>query len=211
MTGDTRAVVPVVSVILVTAVVVILASTVSIFVLQLGEDVSDSGPNVVFEIEYDYFDDGVPKNDSVRITHTGGDVLDRERLEVVIGNDVVYNETADSETTNPNFAVPGLIVEVDDGNEFNDLNKPCRVDGQRVSPVGTCGGPPGDGDGSDSGVVLQWAENVSAGETIVIQERNHTNSYDVIEPGDSIKIIYRGDGFTALIAEETVAAEVADE
>lgn len=211
MRRETRAVVPVISVVLVTAIVVILAATVSVFVLQLGEDVSDSGPNVVFEIEYDYFDDGIPKNDSVSITHIGGDVLNRERLEVVIGDDVVYNETADSETTNPNFAVAGLIVEVDEGNEFNDLNKPCRVDGQRVSPKGTCNGPPGDGDGSDSGVVLQWAENVSAGETIVIQERNHTKTYDVMEPGDSIKIIYRGDGFTALLAEETVAAEVADE
>lgn len=39
-----------------------------------------------------------------------------------------------------------IIVNRDD--EFNDLNKPCFVDGERVSPVGTCGGPPGDSNGS---------------------------------------------------------------
>jgi FlaG/FlaF family flagellin (archaellin) len=210
MGNQIRAVAPVISLVLMVLVVIILGSIISVFVLEVGESVSDSGPTVEFQIEYNYFDDGVPKNDSIRITHIAGEILERERLEVVVGDDMVYNETGDSETTNPDFAVPGLIVEVDSGNEFNDLNKPCRVDGERVSPKGTCGGPPGDGDGSDNGVVLQWAEDVSAGETIVIQERNDTDSYDVFEPGETIKIIYRGDGFAALLAEEVVAPEATE-
>jgi hypothetical protein len=110
-------------------------------------------------------------------------------------------------TTNDDFEVPGLIVEVNPGDEFNDLNKPCHLDGEPVSPSWSCGGPPGDSDGSDSGVVLQWAENVSAGERIVIQERNHSNSVDVIEPGDTVQIIYRGDGFSAVIEHGTVPEE----
>lgn len=200
-----RSVSSVLSTILLVAVVVILATTVSVFGLQMGESVSDTGPNAEFHVESNYFGDGVPKNDSVAITHVTGERLQRERLEVVIGGDVVYNETEDSETTNENYRVPGLVVEVDPDDEFNDLNKPCRLNGELVSPPETCGGPPGHWNGSDDGVVLQWEENVSAGQQIVIQERNHTNAYDVIQPGDSLKVIYRGDGFSAILAEETVA------
>lgn len=206
MVGDSRAVSPVVSVVLLVAIVVILAAPVSVFVLQLGESVSDTGPTVTFQIEYNYFDDGVATNDSVRITHLAGDKLQRERLEIRIGDDVVFNETADSESTNPSFTVPGLVIEVDD-DQFNDLNKPCRINGNRVSPVGDCGGPPGDSDGSDPGVVVEWEENVSAGQSLVIQERNHPNTYDVMDAGDPITIIYRGDGFSAVLAEETVASD----
>lgn len=174
------------------------------FVLQMGEGVTDTSPSAVFEMEYDNLDDGVAKNDTITITHAGGAVLARERLEVVVGDQTVYNETADSETTNTQFEVPGLVVEVNPGDEFNDLNKPCRVDGDRVSPTGTCGGPPGDSDGSDSGVVLNWAHNVSAGQSVVIQERNDPRSVDVVESGETVRILYRGDGFSALLAEETV-------
>lgn len=210
MGEDSRAVSPVISVILLVAVAVILAGTISVFVLDVGESVSDTGPTVDFEIEYAYFDDGVAKNDSIRITHLAGDNLEREQLEITIGDDVVYNETADSETTSTDNVVPGLVVEVDDG-DFNDLNKPCFLDGERVSPKGTCGGPPGDGDGSDSDVVLEWAEEVEAGQSIVIQERDATKAYDVIQPGEKITIIYEGDGFSAVLAEDTVASRVADD
>ena len=204
MGGRPRGVAPVIAVVLMVAVVVVLATTISVFLLVVGDSVSETAPNAELEIEFDHLDDGVEKNDTVRIVHVAGDQLERERLEVVIGDDIVYNETADSETTNENFAVPGLVVEVDGNDDFNDLNKPCRVDGERVSPEGTCGGPPGDSDGSDSGVVLQWANTVSAGETIVIQERNAAQAVDVIEPGETVTVIYRGDGFSAVLAQQTV-------
>ena len=206
MDGNTRSVSSVLSVILLVAVTVVLGTTISIFALQIAETLYGPAPNADFEIEPRYFDDGIPKNDSVAITHVGGDRLERERLEVRVGDDVVYNATADSETTNTNYVVPGLVVEVDSG-DFNDLNKPCRLNGQYVSPPHTCGGPAGDGDGSDDTVVLQWEENVTSGERIVIQERNHPNTYDVMQPGDSVKLIYRGDDFTALLAEETIEGE----
>lgn len=202
-----RGVISVISVIFLIAVVVVLAATVSVFALQLGEEVSDVGPTTTFHLEYDHLGDSVSKNDTVTITHVAGDVLLRKNLEVVIGDDMVYNETADSETTNDDFEVPGLIVEVNPGDEFNDLQKPCRLDGEPVSPSWSCGGPPGDGDGSDSGVVLHWAENVSAGERIVTQERNHSNSVAVIEPGDTVQIIYQADGFSAVIEQGTVPEE----
>jgi hypothetical protein len=183
----------------------------SIFVLQISEQVSDPAPTAGFHFESNYFGDGVPKNDSVRITHIGGDNLERSRLEIVIGDDTVYNSTADSETTSGDNVVPGLIVEVDDSDDFNDLNKPCKLNGKYVSPKEDCDdGPPGDGDGTDPGVVLEWENNVSAGQTIVIQERNHETTYDVMDAGDPIKIIYRGEGFSAIIARATAGQKAAD-
>lgn len=75
-----------------------------------------------------------------------------------------------------------------------------------MSPIGTCDGPPDNGNGSDPGVVLEWSENVSASQRIVIQERNATKPIDVIEPGEKITDIYRGDGFSTVLAEDTVSA-----
>lgn len=209
---DADAAAPVLGVILIVAVVVIMGSTITVFVLDIGEQLSNPQPNAAFSVESNYFGDGVDRNDSVRITHAGGDKLERERLEVVIGDDVVYNETADSETTNGNYVVPGLVVEVDDSDDFNDLNKPCTLNGEQVSPPRHCDdGPPGDSDGTDPGVVLEWEDNVTAGQTIVIQERNDPDdSYDVMQPGETITIIYRGDGFSAVISEATVAPRIAN-
>lgn len=192
-------------------VALVFAAVVSVamFVPQFGVHPPAPAPVTDFEFQTKYFGDGVPKNDSVVITHTGGDVLERERLEVVVDGVTVYNETADSESTNQEFEVPGLVIEVD-ADEFNDLNKPCRVNGERVSPNGTCGGVPGDEDGSDPGVVLEWAQNVTAGQRLVIQERNDPKSYNVLEAGDTVKIIYHGDDFSAVIAEWTIDSESDD-
>jgi hypothetical protein len=183
--------------------------SVALVVPQFGLPPQEPAPVTDFEFQTKYFGDGVAKNDSVVIKHAGGDRLKRERLEVVVDGVTVYNETSDSESTNPGFEVPGLVIEVD-ADEFNDLNKPCRVNGERVSPNGTCGGVPGDEDGSDPGVVLEWAQNVTAGQRLVIQERNHEKSYNVLEAGDTVKIIYHGDDFSAVIAEWTIDPESAD-
>lgn len=51
---------------------------------------------------------------------------------------------------------------------------------------------------------------MSAGQTIVIQERNHETTYDVMDAGDTIKIIYRGEGFSAIIARATAGQKAAD-
>jgi FlaG/FlaF family flagellin (archaellin) len=198
----------VIGVLLLVVTTVIIGATVIVFTLQIGEDVSDPGPNAQIDIESSYFGDGVQYNDSVTITHRGGDRLSRDRLEVYVGGNLVYNETDNSESNigDNGTKVPGLILEVDD-DEFNDLNKPCRFKPETC----TASDPPGDSDGADPSVIFEWEETVNAGQRLTIQERNAPNdSYDVMQPGDTVKVIYRGDGYTELIAETTVAAEYAD-
>lgn len=201
--SDDTGVASVVGVVLLVAVTVLLGATVTVFALDLAETQSEPRTNAYLEFEWEYFGDGVPLNDSVTITHIGGGVLQREDIAVYIGDDLVYNETENSESNvSSGSPVPGLILEVDD-DYFNDLNKPCRFKPKDCSPSD----PPGDGDGADPSVVFEWEENVSAGQRLTIQERNNPDSYDVIEPGDSITVVYQREGFTSVIAEETIAPE----
>lgn len=194
---DSSAFSSVIGVVLLVAVLVIVGSTVALFALELGET-TEVGPTASIEFESNYFGDGVPKNDSVTVIHRSGDTLERERLEIRIGGDTVFNETDDSERSgDASNVVRGLVVEVDAGNEFNDLNKP-----------GT--GPPGEGDGDSRNVVHQWQSEVTAGSKLVIQERNDPDSYDVIQPGERAVVVWRGDEESATIASTTVAPQYAD-
>jgi flagellin-like protein len=72
---DFRGVSPVISVILMVAIVVILGAVISVFVLGLGEEVSDPGPTVTFEAEE-------RNSDIVVFTHRAGDTLDAENIRV---------------------------------------------------------------------------------------------------------------------------------
>jgi FlaG/FlaF family flagellin (archaellin) len=185
-------------------VAVVIGTVVTVFAFGFAESATDVAPTAGIEFEYNYFGDGVAKNDSVTVIHDGGDTLERTRLEIRVGDDTVYNDTSDSESNSPTNNVRGLIVEVDD-DDFNDLNKPGRL-----SPPGTVGGPPGDGDGSDPGVVLKWEKEVQAGKRVVIQERNDPRSYDVMDADERIVVVWRGQDSSAIIAEDTVAPEQAD-
>lgn len=188
----------VIGVLLLTVVAVIAGSTLAVFALQFGSGVTETAPAAELEITSNYFDDDVPQNDSVTITHVGGDRLVREHLEVRVGGELVYNRTADSESNSETNNVRGLIVEVND-DDFNDLNKPGRL-----SPKDTRDGPPGDSDGSDRGVVLEWEEEVQAGQRLVIQERNDPQALDVMSPGDTVTVTWRDSGTTAIIAQYTI-------
>ena len=80
---DRRAVSPVISVVLMVAVVVVLAATTSVFVLGLGESVSDPSPTVAQSsgefAPQDGFDGGI-----VNITHQAGDTVSTSALEIAV-------------------------------------------------------------------------------------------------------------------------------
>jgi FlaG/FlaF family flagellin (archaellin) len=194
--ADRTAVTPALAVVLLVAVVLVVGGAVTSAFFQTVDRTPEPAPTADLTVEVRRAADGVPLNDAVVLTHEGGDQLDRRHLEVVVGDDVVFNETDDSES-NGN-TVQGLRVEVDD-DEWNDLNKPCRL-----SPPATCGGPPGDADGSDASVTHEWETVVRAGQTLVIQERNDPRSYDTIRPGESVTVIYRGDEMSVVLARTTV-------
>ncbi|PSQ15962.1 type IV pilin [Halobacteriales archaeon QS_8_69_26] len=83
---------PVIGVILMVAVTVVLAAVIGTFVLGIGSQVSGDTPKVSFGFVFDGGgDDFNPgnSNDSVTITHRGGDGLDREEITVNVGGENV--------------------------------------------------------------------------------------------------------------------------
>lgn len=80
-----RAVTPVISTILMVAIVVILAATVSVFFLGIVESTNEPGPNVAdttgeFVVDESYFGD----NQIVRIEHVAGEGVAVEEIEIVV-------------------------------------------------------------------------------------------------------------------------------
>jgi flagellin-like protein len=90
---DEDAVSPVIGVILMVAITVILAAVIGTFVLGLGDQVQSSAPNANFQFEYNDgstsgFGDGASSNndDTVTITHNGGQDIQEGNVQVQIGN-----------------------------------------------------------------------------------------------------------------------------
>jgi flagellin-like protein len=90
---DSRAVSPVIGVILMVAITVILAAVIGTFVLGLGDSV-ESAPQASFNFDYD------DTNEKVTIRHRGGDNIDASKLEVrvngesIADGDVIYDGSA---------------------------------------------------------------------------------------------------------------------
>jgi flagellin-like protein len=78
-----RAVSPVISTILMVAVAVILAATISVFVLDIGEDVEEPAPTV--SQSSGTLVGGTGNDDQVvRVTHVAGDNVEVEEMEIVV-------------------------------------------------------------------------------------------------------------------------------
>jgi flagellin-like protein len=81
MTEQDRAVTPVISTILMVAIVVVLAATVSVFILGITEDINDPAPNVAQTSGE--FEAGASAQ-RVRITHTAGESVPAEEIEIIV-------------------------------------------------------------------------------------------------------------------------------
>ncbi|AKU09700.1 MULTISPECIES: type IV pilin [Haloferax] len=74
--SESRAVSPVIGVILMVAITVILAAVIGTFVLGLGDQVGDTAPQASFSFEYD------DSADELTITHESGDAISFDDLSV---------------------------------------------------------------------------------------------------------------------------------
>ncbi|MEZ3117150.1 type IV pilin [Halobaculum sp. MBLA0147] len=165
--GEQKGVTPVIGVVLLVAVVVVLAGAVGAVTLgQFGSTDLDPAPQVVITPETKNVSNGYPRDDTVILTHEGGDSLRRGELTVHIGPDMVFNRSVNSDTLSGgslNKKTDGVILEIDD-NAWNDLTSP----------------------------VNEWGETVQTGDTLIIKDRNysHPNVYDVINEGDRITVVW---------------------
>jgi flagellin-like protein len=78
-----RAVSAVISTVLMVAIVVIIAATVSVFVLGFVEDIQDPGP-VVADSTGEFVAGSAGDEQVVRITHLAGDTVNIENIEIVV-------------------------------------------------------------------------------------------------------------------------------
>ena len=114
----TRAVSPVIGVILMVAITVILAAVIGTFVLGLGDQV-ESAPQASFDFDVDEDADGDDFEEvtdsgdidgAVEITHRGGDNIDLNTVDFRVSN---FEETDDGSPGSDEF-----VVEDVDGDQF---------------------------------------------------------------------------------------------
>jgi len=106
-TDDSRAVSPVIGVILMVAITVILAAVIGTFVLGLGDSVN-SAPQASFSFETGQSDG----NAVINASHRGGDSVDVENLEFRVDGEVADGETS----TTYGFVTDSSTPGVGDGN-----------------------------------------------------------------------------------------------
>jgi flagellin-like protein len=88
---DSRAVSPVIGVILMVAITVILAAVIGTFVLGLGDSV-ESAPQASFNFDYD------DSNEKVTLRHRGGDTVNTNTTELRLNGTAVESAQTDSGT-----------------------------------------------------------------------------------------------------------------
>lgn len=83
MCDQSRGVSPVISTIMMVAIVVILSATVSVFMFDVGEDVPSVAPNVA-QSSGEFVAGSGDDDQVVSITHLGGDTVNIESIEIVL-------------------------------------------------------------------------------------------------------------------------------
>jgi flagellin-like protein len=104
---DDRAVSPVIGVILMVAITVILAAVIGTFVLGLGDQVSQTTPSASFQFDYDRNEN---INDTLTITHNGGDTLSTNEVTITANDGFRLNDSDASPDWNGDGSVPWANV-----------------------------------------------------------------------------------------------------
>jgi flagellin-like protein len=86
VSGEERAVSPVIGVILMVAITVILAAVIGTFVLGLGDQLGNNAPQATFSVsdDSDPYDGGTNGVDVVNIDHNGGDTLQGQNIRIIL-------------------------------------------------------------------------------------------------------------------------------
>jgi len=92
---EEKAVSPVIGVILMVAITVILAAVIGTFVLGLGDQVQSTAPQASFEFNFNSVTgSGDAGDDTVTVTHTGGDKIDGTTDTVTISDSSASADTS---------------------------------------------------------------------------------------------------------------------
>lgn len=89
-TAEDRAVSPVIGVILMVAITVILAAVIGTFVLDLGQNVGQTGPQAslaISDADADYQPGTAGPVDFISIRHDGGGTIDGTQMKIIVRND----------------------------------------------------------------------------------------------------------------------------
>jgi len=109
-TDDSRAVSPVIGVILMVAITVILAAVIGTFVLGLGDSV-ESAPQASFDFE---LSEDTGTNGNLNITHRGGDTIQNSTIDIrVDGSDISDNGNVDYQSGPGSEITTGSTIVID--------------------------------------------------------------------------------------------------
>ncbi|ELZ69123.1 hypothetical protein C457_09806 [Haloferax prahovense DSM 18310] len=118
--SESRAVSPVIGVILMVAITVILAAVIGTFVLGLGDQVGDTAPQASFSFDYD----GAQE---ITITHESGDAIASDDLSVVVPSDLTAPTVTKNDGADDNMNAGETIVIELDGSETLDNGDEVRL------------------------------------------------------------------------------------
>jgi len=132
---DEEAVSPVIGVILMVAITVILAAVIGTFVLGLGDQVQSTSPSASFTFDYSAVNPGGTDThdaeDTLRLTHDGGDSISSVGLSVKVSG-AVDDSTQNTDTPstvyiNENSTWANLVDLSDGTYDTNDPDEPAEI------------------------------------------------------------------------------------
>ena len=151
-----------------------------VFVWGVGGQVAKPAATAAVDVEPANLDDGIARNDAVALVHEGGDAIESGTFRVTVDDRVVFvRDLSDGGGS-------GTVSDVDDDG-MRDLARPETA--PRRGPR----------------AIDQWYGPVTSGERLVIRERTHPQAADVIERGDTVRVVcVTADGREVVVAEETI-------